>query len=107
MVNKFRTPFAFDGHVVDLMRSLDKLVMQLETSSGLRNIEMPIKIKNDFELIPYQIALMNQKVKYAVDEKCPRLEGDVSPNTRNERYSTLSILTGSLKGKTYRAKENW
>ena len=98
-------PYTFTGHVTNLKKNLDKIIMQLETSEGNKELEMPITIKNDFELIPYQNALLNQKVQYSVDEGNPNQDCIICPRGCCDKYSALFILSGSLNGKSYKFSE--
>lgn len=106
MANKFRPPFTLDGHIVNLKRSLDKLVMHLEThGSGVKELAMPVTIKNDFELIPYETGLLNQEVKYHTDTKTDEKKRGRGPYTITETNFSLKVLTGPLMGRVYKATE--
>jgi len=107
MANKFQLPFTLDGHVINLKRSLDSIVMHLEThGSGVKELQMPIKIKNDFELIPYQVGLLNHEVKYHTDIETSERKCKSTPY-KTTTYFTLKVLTGPLMGKTYTIPPRW
>lgn len=73
-----------------------KLVSLIIESDGSEHIvDLPIKTNSDFEVIPYQLALVGFNVRYS--KKGERWE---------EGYTTeweLEVLSGALKGNTYKS----
>ena len=77
-----------DSGRITLEIKLDKYKSKRQT------VEIPIKIDSEFELMPYEKILKGESVRY-----CNRFW--LEKETQNE-YWELKILSGSLRGKTYK-----
>lgn len=89
-----------EGKVVDITTSFNKLCLIINQDDKEKEVELPVKIRNDFELIPYQISLLEQKINF---KKTYEEIGNcgMTNYTKNETVFVLKILSGPLKGKKY------
>ena len=97
--NSFKT----QGRIVSLSRGRpdeegrDRLVTIVikPNKSGVEHVvDLPIKTKGDFEVIPYQLALVGADVRYS-KKYTEWLEGIA-------KDWELEVLSGSLKGNIYK-----
>lgn len=71
-------------------------------------VSLPIQLHNKIELIPYQLALLEQQVHYTATKKyVPRTglkTSELDYDFVEATFCKLEILTGILKGKCYSAR---
>ena len=96
-----------EERVVGVIRSAgnDNVILKIEKSGKIKNFEIPAKLKNDFELIPYEMALINQNVKCFFREVSFERGWGHVPCTVHQKNYALEILSGFLSGKLYAYEE--
>lgn len=96
-----------EGRVIDVKYTTPNIsiVIDRKRKKPLQ-VTLPIKLHNEVELIPYQLALLEQQVKYTTTTrrvqniKRSELDYDFFEAT----FCELKILTGILKGRYYTSR---
>jgi hypothetical protein len=97
--NNFQTK----GKILSLIRgkpegsNYDKknlVTLIIESDKNKHIVDLPIKTNSDFEIMPYQSALLEADVSYSKEGKSWE-EGFTT-------YWKLEVLSGKLKGNTYK-----
>ncbi len=99
------TKTSLEGIVVKLGRDGHNVLLTVKPNGRKTNkqIELPASVKTDIDLIPYALALFNEKIAYGEEvveymhEYC-----DGFMEERHDRYRKLEILSGKLKGIKYK-----
>jgi hypothetical protein len=96
--------FAIQGRVLSLVRGRPEgsylgkdeylVTLVIESSGAKHTVDLPIKTETDFEVIPYQSALVGVDVRYF--KKYSTWEEGIAEDW------VLEVLSGSLQGNTYR-----
>ena len=96
MENNYKS---LEGKIISLERRENTIYLSIinTKSQDPFKLPLPIKINNDFQLIPYENALLNQTIKYSTKKERVKL-GTI--NGLSTRYN-LEICSGTLKGITY------
>lgn len=93
-----------EGLVVDVKRKGFGPIITIEDNQGEKyKVSLPVKLNDNFELIPYELAsLVNQTVKFVETKEELHDCGLTGYTTINYNYE-LQILSGPLKGRKYNA----
>ena len=92
-----------EGIVTKLQAEGHKLVLTIRDGDNEKHeVDLPLRVDNEFELIPYELALLDQRVGYKQSESTTpgRLHGVF------ERSKELEIHSGPLKGRVYREEKH-
>ncbi|MDP1694915.1 MAG: hypothetical protein Q8L34_05230 [Candidatus Woesearchaeota archaeon] len=73
----------------------DLVALVLDTEQGTKTVDFPLITQSDFELIPYQHALVGQNVQYS-----KQWDGS---GDETFRFWKLQVLSGPLAGNAYNA----
>ncbi len=74
-----------------------RLLATISSAKEQRSLELPVRVKNEFDLIPYQSTLIGADVEYTSDwYVCDEFANCIY-------FITLKILSGPLKGRSYKA----
>ena len=92
-----------EGRVVEVKEWIGSLSLRIElTPERVKQVCLPIKIKNEMESIPYELVLKDERVSLTTEKEITHNCG-LTGYTRNETRYQLIILSGKLTNRTYSA----
>ncbi len=66
-----------------------------------KTVDWPVKLQNPLEIVPYEMAFLNQRVRYQFSSEYVQFEYS------HRRYiaRTLTVFSGPLQGREYKSLE--